>query len=191
VTRSIYILGGAGTGKSTFMAQLMDEAILGYETALTDFCTVKNARGNPVTLRGHYVDTYDGVRGVYLGYMRDSFPGTDGLDRASSIAGEAWLQGDLPEFIIAEGNTLATSRFLTALSEATEMLLVHLTCEDWIRELRFIERGSEQNAGWVKNSDPRCRNLFNRFGGLEVDSADPTAWKLALAGCLAHLRGTD
>lgn len=191
MTRSIYILGGAGTGKSTFMAALMEETVL-HVGELTELATKPNAKGTIITLRGHHFATYDGMNGTYVGFLRDSFPGTDGLDRASSIAGEVWLQnGPLNELVIAEGNTLATSRFLTALDENTDLLLVHLTCPDFVRELRFIERGSSQNPGWVKNSDTRCRNLFERFGGLNVDTSDPAAFALALAACLNHMKGTD
>jgi hypothetical protein len=191
VTRSIYILGGAGTGKSTFMAALMEEIVM-HVGPLTELATKPNARGTVITLRGHHFATYDGVNGTYVGQLREEYPGTDGLDRASSIAGEVWLEnGPLNELVIAEGNTLATSRFLTALSEHTDLLLVHLRVEDFVRELRFLARGSTQNEGWVKNSDTRCRNLFTTFGGLDVDTADPAAVALALAACLTHLRGDE
>lgn len=191
MTRSLYILGGAGAGKSTFMSALMDE-IVTYVSPLTELATKPNARGTIITLRGHHFATTDGVNGTYVGQLRDNFPGTDGLDRASSIAGEVWLEkGPLNQLVIAEGNTLATDRFLTALSEHTELLVVHLWVEEFVRELRFIARGSNQNAGWVKNSDTRCRNLYEKFGGLDVDAADPAAVALALAACLDHLKGTD
>lgn len=191
MTRSLYIVGAAGTGKSTFMAELL--AQLACELGpLTDLARTPNARGTIITLRGHPF-----AGGVYLGHMRENYPGTDGLDRASSIAGEAWLNNyQLPEIIIGEGQTLATRRFLSALCEKTDLLLLHLYAEEWVRDIRFLQRGSTQDPGFLKASETRSRNLLDditKLGcrALSIDSAERAKWNLALAGCLAHLRGTD
>jgi hypothetical protein len=186
VTRSVYIVGGPGSGKSTMMAELLDHLPPMGEQA--DLWSGRNARGSLVTLRGHYLE--DG--GVYLGKMRDTFPGTDGLDRVSHFVAEDWLAQDtLPPYIIAEGAGLANQRFLPALAERTDMLLVHLWAEPFVIELRCLARGSSQNASWMKGKVTAARNLFNQFRGISVDTADPAAWGLALAACLNHLKRTD
>jgi hypothetical protein len=196
MTRSLYILGGAGAGKSTFMGQLVEKFAMTFDD-LESLHTERNARGNPVTLRGHRVQSYDGQDGLYIGCMREQYPGTDGLDRASSLPGKIWLETEeLPEFIIAEGATLSTRPFLTALHENTDLLLVLLHAESWVTELRFLQRGSNQNPSWVHNTNTRSVNLLNDLTkqgarGAIVDSADPAAWALALAASLSHLRGTD
>lgn len=194
MTRSVYVIGGAGAGKSTFMAQLLD-LIDAPMSPLGDLHTVRNARGNPVTLRGQLISP----DGLYIGCMRDRFPGTDGLDRASSIAGEAWLTEGRHErlgWIVAEGATLSTSRFLTALHEHTELLLIHLWADDMLTDLRCLIRGSAQDASWVQNTVTRARNalqaMLDRQGrALSVDSGDPVEWNLALASAIAHLKGTE
>jgi hypothetical protein len=194
MTRSLYVLGGAGTGKSTFTAQLLD-AIDQPMSPLGDLHQRPNARGTIITLRGHLISP----DGLYLGCMRQLYPGTDGLDRASSIAGEEWLmtgQHSQLTYIIAEGATLSTRRFLTALNEQTDLLLVHLRCDDWVRELRFAERGSAQDGGWIKNTTTRATNLLTAMtelgaAALDVDTADPAEWDLALAASLTHVQGDD
>lgn len=188
VTRSVYIIGGAGTGKSTFTRELLER--LGCRMgSLYDLYALPNKK-NVVTLRGHDLEP----GGIYLGCMRDSFPGTDGLDRASSPVGAAWLRnGDLPDFIVAEGATLATRPFIAALHETTRLLLVHLTADDFIKELRFKQRGSEQADSFVTATATRSANLLADMGklgvaALEVDTSEPREWSDALTLCLEHLR---
>lgn len=187
MTRSVYVIGGAGSGKSTFMDQLLGR--LGVEMGpLTDLASKPNARGTKVTLRGHGLVGEPG-EGLYIGCMRDSFPGTDGLDRASSIAGELWLElGDLPKYIVAEGATLASRRFIGALHKHTELLLVHLHADEFVKELRFMERGSNQAEQFVRQTATRSANLERDMRKLGVrvylcDTADPDGWEVALRFC--------
>jgi hypothetical protein len=196
VTKSVYIIGSAGAGKSTFMEQLLDN--LGCQMGpLVDLHSKRNTKAL-VTLRGHGLIGQLG-EGLYLGSMRPEYPGTDGLDRASSPVGEEWLQMSdlgapgfppLPEYIVAEGATLATRRFLNALNEHTDLLLVHLVVEEFVRELRFMERGSTQDERFVQNTVTRSANLFNDIPGcwkLQIDTAYPDKWDTALGECLSHL----
>lgn len=188
---SVYIIGGAGTGKSSFMGELLNrlDVTMG---PLQDLYALPNKK-NIVTLRGHWLTGRQD--GLYLGCMRDNFPGTDGLDRASSPVGEAWLQDpevELPDFILGEGSTLATRRFLTALNKHTDMLLVHLKTEDFIKELRFHARGSNQNPQFVTATATRSKNLFDditKQGGtfIQIDTSDVFRWNLAMEECLKHL----
>lgn len=191
MTRSVYVIGGAGTGKSTFMEQMLDR--LGCQMGpLTDLYQKPNSRGTVITLRGHGLAAGAG-EGVYLGVMRDSFPGTDGLDRVSCVPGEAWLlAGDLPEFIVAEGATLATRGFMDTLREQTDLLVILLTAEEFVKEVRFSERGSNQDEKFVLATETRSRNLavaLNKDGAKvwEVDSADPDEWEQALDIAVSHV----
>lgn len=194
MTQSVYIIGGAGTGKSTFTSQLMDRYVMSWEVPLTDLAAKPNSRGTVITLRGHRLAGYQGEDGMYLGVMRDSFPGTDGLDRVSYIPGEAWLEaGNLPDFIIAEGATLAARRFIRVLHETTDLLLVHLEAEDFVKDLRLHQRGSEQAETFVTGTATRSKNLAVDMAkeGVKVwtfDSAEPLEWDLALDVSVDHLR---
>lgn len=189
MTQSVYLIGGAGSGKSTFMDQLLARLDLPMGP-LVDLASRPNARGVKITLRGHYL----GEEGVYVGCMRESFPGTDGLDRASSIAGELWLeQAHLPDFIVSEGNTMATRRFISALHKHTSLLLVHLQADDFVKELRFLQRGSTQAEQFVRQTATRAANLLDdmRRAGVDdmsIDTAYPKDWDWALQACWVHLK---
>ena len=184
MTRSVYIIGGAGTGKSTFTAELLKGHAWG---PLEDLYALRNRKAL-VTLRGHRLS----VDGLYLGVHRDSFPGSDGLDRASSPTAVAWLAaGNLPSWIIGEGATLATRPFLTALAGCTDLLILHLTVDPFIADLRFAARGSNQNPGFVENTVTRSANLANHLRDVAevvtVDTGDEEQWAAALSAVRRHL----
>lgn len=192
MTQSLYILGGAGVGKSTFTDELIGAYTFG---PLEDLCSRPNARGNLVTLRGH---AFSRSAGMYLGVRRASFPGTDGLDRASSFVGEAWLREENGheafQMIVAEGATLSTRRFMTALHDTTDLLLLHLYTDPVVTDLRCLQRGSQQDPSYLKITETRSRNLAqiirDERGTVEdVDTSDPEAWRDALALADEHLRG--
>lgn len=194
MTQSVYVIGGAGTGKSTFTAALL-ERVGAQMGSLTDLHQKPNSRGTVITLRGHHVTGEPGD-GLYLGCMRDAFPGTDGLDRVSYIPGEAWLQtAELPDWIVGEGATLAVRRFLAVLNETTDLLVVWLEAEDWLKELRFFARGSDQDPRFVLSTATRSHNLAadlvkNGVRVWSVDSGDPVAWDEALHAAVRHLEGS-
>jgi hypothetical protein len=198
VTRALYVLGGAGAGKSTFMSELLDELLAGEDMGeLEDLWSKRNAKAL-VTLRGHRLFAPDGTApGLYLGCWRESFPGTDGLDRASSATGVDWLMSpdvELPEFIVAEGATLATRPFLGALAATTELLVVHLHAPDDVKRERFASRGSDQAESFWKGTATRAANRYaeaceSGVSTLSVDTSDPVAWEVALDLSITHVIG--
>lgn len=185
MTRSVYVLGGAGTGKSTFTTELLAE--LPEPGPLTDLHMKPNRKAR-VTLRGHPVGD-----GVYLGVLRDWHPGTDGLDRASSQTGVEWLERyDLPRWILAEGATLATRPFLAALHAHTELLLVHLHASLDTRLARFAARGTAQDPSFVRATETRSANRLREaqiagWSWLSIDTGDPEAWEIGLDLAGRHL----
>lgn len=190
MARAVYILGPAGVGKSTFTEKVMR----GYEFGpLEDLHAKRNAR-YLVTLRGHRVESQY-VSGLYLGAHRDEFPGTDGLDRASSATGVDWLMSaELPEVIVAEGATLATRPFLATLSIATELQVYSLTCDPVVHDLRLAGRGSGQAGTFVQSTVTKSLNLVQELTkqGVEVkhvDTADESSWFQALTEARNFLSG--
>lgn len=182
-THSVYIIGGAGSGKSTFIAELTEGMTYGPFTEVHTHATEKDL-GRPRVLRSHYLD---GGRGIYVGQRREEFPGADGLDKVISPTAEHWVQTcDLPAFLVSEGMNLATKRFLGALREHTKLMVVHLWAEpDEIRR-RFDQRGSAQAQTFVDGSVTRADNTFNwlRKEGvrnlLPVRSDRPEDWDMAV-----------
>jgi hypothetical protein len=188
---SVYIVGGAGVGKSTFTSQLLELAGANPLAPQEDLCQMPNARGTIITLRGHRTQG----AGMYLGKMRDSFPGTDGLDRASSITGEKWLDGwghlDWA-YVLGEGATLATERFLNALHRRTRLLLVHLVCDPGVKAERLAGRGSDQAETFIQGTATRSANSAARMraAGAEVlgiETSSEMDWEIGLDICQAHL----
>lgn len=188
---SVYIIGGAGTGKSTFTQQLLEDVEAFPMGELEDLHGKPNARGTIVTLRGHRTQG----AGMYLGKMRDSFPGTDGLDRASSPTGEEWLDRfyhlDLA-YIIGEGATLATDRFLNAIQRRTRLLLVHLVCDPEVRADRLATRGAGQDAKFITATATRSANSAARLRAegaevLGIETSSEADWEIGLDICRAHL----
>lgn len=189
MTKSVYIVGAAGVGKSTFTGQLLKD--LGAPGPLEDLHAKPNKKAL-VTLRGHRL----GADGLYLGKLREHFPGTDGLDRASSPTGEEWLdQGKHAEFhyLVGEGATLSTRRFIEALQRNTELLLVHLVCQQRVWEERLEKRGANQQPHWLAGTVSRTNSLvldMKKVGVvvLEVETSSLSDWEMALDLCWLHLR---
>lgn len=186
MTRAVYLIGGAGCGKSAFMDSMLVDlgAMLG---PLEDIATAPNSKGTTITLRGH---RWEG--GVYLGCMRTVHPGTDGLDRVSSVAAVGWAaEGDLPAMIIGEGLTLAHQVFLTELGKRSELLVVHLTASPGEVRRRCEERGSQQAETFLKNTTTRAANLAAALTCpvLSCDTEDEEVWDLCLDIALSHLEG--
>ena len=183
MTKSLYLIGGAGTGKSTLMANLLANTT---QKPLEDFHSLRNAKAL-VTLRGHRLATEDGRQGLYLGVLRDEFPGTDGLDRATSPTGADWLAAGGAnefEFVVGEGATLATRPFMTALDRHTDLLLVELRCPEEELKLRFEKRGSSQENSFVTATVTRSRNLLLHMNtlGARVASFDTSSdWEYDFA----------
>lgn len=193
VTKALYLLGGAGTGKSTFMAQLLDD--MGYTHGpLEDIHATIGGHGRAVTLRGHPIRNQDS-QGLYLGVLRDGpFPGTDALERVSHGPATAWLRSCvLPEVIVGEGATLAVRPFMCALHETTDLQVLAFHCDPWVHELRLLERGTGQAESFVTSSITRTNNLAKLLeaqGGKVhwVDSGDHRAWQAALELAGSHLQ---
>jgi hypothetical protein len=191
MTQAVYIIGGAGTGKSTFTKALIQR--MGLELGpLEDLHSKRNAKAL-VTLRGHRFD-----RGLYLGVMREEFPGSDGLDRATSPTGEEWLHRfaedpSFPEMILAEGATLATRRFLYALNLSTDLLVIALECDPVIHDLRLLARGAGQMSSFVLSTVTKTENLVRDMEKqlatvYRVQSDEPEDWESGLLRAEAHLR---
>jgi hypothetical protein len=180
MTRSVYIIGGAGTGKSTFTGQLLADREFGPVEIIADFPMGETRRPNP--MHGQRLDG----DGLYLGINRKHFPGSDGLSRTCGTTGTLWLEaGDLPRYIVSEGNTLATRRFMAALYERTELLLIHLTADPEVVQARLAQRRSNQAPSWVRGTATGAARLAEEMADLgarviRLNSADEWEWELGL-----------
>lgn len=158
MTRSAYIIGGAGVGKSYLTARVLYALQAGPAGPL-EVLHEKPNRTNLVRLRGHRLA--DG--GLYLGVLRDHHPGTDGLDRASHKVAAEWLwTHDLPPYILAEGRLLSGAEALSALCFNTDTLVVHLRADPRTHQNRISRRGTTQKSSYVKSTVTGAQNAAER-----------------------------
>lgn len=185
MTQSVYVVGGAGSGKSTFVAQLLDHMELSFGP-VSDLHSYLNGKVRD-TLRGHYLTNPAGARaGVYLGVNRPEYPGCDALARSISPTAMRWVaERPLPPFIVGEGYVLGAKPFLNVLHEYTSLMVVRLYADPDVIAERFAARGSKQPGMFVKNTGTRARNAAEdvRAKGanvLTIDTDDTDAWDMGL-----------
>lgn len=172
MTRALYLIGGPGVGKSTVMASLLS----GWQPL--DYERIYGK------LRGHLLVSAGIPAGLYLGRLREGFPGTDGLSMSAHPDAVAWaesLTAPAPvSLILGEGARLGTAGFLTALHRTTDLTVVHLVASPAVSLSRRDGRRSGQNSSWVKGATTRaavaaqrCREAGCRV--LSVDADRPVA----------------
>jgi GTPase SAR1 family protein len=170
VTASLYLLGAPGVGKSTVMKALLSD----WDAEERPERIEGQLRGH-VLSRGRY-ETW--MTGLYLGILREEFPGTDGLGMAVMPDALRWvLTRELPDVILGEGARLGTTKFLTALSCWTRLTVVLLDAPDDVLDARRRERGSDQDPTWLQGAATRARNAAAgaEAAGVQVVRVDASA----------------
>jgi hypothetical protein len=176
MTRCAYIVGGAATGKSTFMGDLLD--VLGAELGpVEDIWTAPKTNGAKVKLRGHYWPATQSTSpdGLYLGVKREIHPGADGLDKACQPAALAWAASwSKPPMVVGEGALLSNREFLDRLPN---LLVVLLTASPEEQARRCVQRGTSQAPSFIAGTTTRARNAYEaHHTGLTVDTEDRLNW---------------
>lgn len=184
-TRSVYVMGGAGTGKSTWMGQLLEQL---HVTLSEQQVVHSKMLYSPHHQRDYRVDLigHRWEQGVYLGVMRENFPGADGLVRTTGPVAREWLTlGNLPPIIVGEGLLLSSRPFLRALADATDLTVVHLTIPEELRLERVRSRGHAFDEVWSRQTVSRAAKTAAdlRSAGVRVrDNMGPAMAALWLEG---------
>ncbi|QHB37138.1 hypothetical protein QDA03_gp03 [Microbacterium phage Terij] len=184
MTDSLYLLGAPGVGKSTAMATWLDSRDM---AVAPDPSRVKGK------LVGHglYNVLTGDTQGVYLGRMREDFPGTDGLSMAVAPDARAWAgtlsrrhEGGM-NYVVGEGQRLGNPGFLTALAENTWLTIVLLSAHPDALTARRDERGSTQSPSWMQGAATQARNTFQEMTkrgvnqAIEIDTTNLTPDEIA------------
>lgn len=201
MTRSLYLIGGPGAGKSTLMERLLAPWIV---DPVAERLTEKELFGHHMTLG---VET-----GVYLGKIRPQFPGTDALSMSVSPIAAAWVRAEAHcyDVILGEGGRLAVRPFLDALRESTQMLLVHLAVDFDVARARTLARpdsnewkpvsrkgpdghwhrvqraGRPQADSWLKSGAAKAAKLAEEYPSVTINTTHMTPDEIEETLCLLY-----
>lgn len=134
MTRAVYLLGGPGVGKSTLMAYLLRDWKKEPYGRLTD----RELFGHEL-VRGQ-------EHGMYLGHLRDFYPGTDALSLSVAPQARLWVEFLMPhklDWVFGEGTRLGNIGFLSVLAEYTDLHVFHLMLDPAKAALRRETRGGK------------------------------------------------
>lgn len=164
MTRSTYIVGAPGSGKSTLMAELLT----GWEPGPYTKWTSKE-------MFGHYLQHPELGSGAYLGRLRPEYPGTDALSLSVAPQALLWVQA-VPllglDCIFGEGVRLSHISFLLALHEVSDLTVIYLSITPELAAARRAGRGGKVLSDrWVKAASGRVPVLVQacREAGIYVD----------------------
>ena len=150
MTKALYLIGGAGVGKTTILQKHTEAFTVSPAIRLN-----KQLWAEPLQLGD--------VSAYRLGKARFSFAGTDALGMAVNPDAIEWVQEHpLPDFIYGEGQRLSNFRFLYALHSRTDLHVLHIVNNNahLMREERALRLGvRQQSPSFVKATETKSDNL--------------------------------
>lgn len=162
MTKSIYIIGGPGAGKSTLMAHLLEGWDVGPYTRWQR------------EVFGHLLEHPEKGWGAYLGHLRPEYPGTDALSLSVAPQALSWLES-LPllglDWVFGEGARLSHLGFLEALNGYTDLTVVYLEIDPEEAARRREARGGKLLSDqYCKMATSKARNVVAacRSAGIRV-----------------------
>lgn len=148
--RALYVVGPPGVGKTTAVNGAFPA--LGAPEKVGELMWVQPIR--------------DGLR---LGRDRASFGGTDALGMAVHPEACRWAEwAPLPDYVVGEGQRLATRQFLGTLAQRGGLRVVHLVADPEVLAER--RRGRTQNAAWVRGSETKAARIAAQMGAITIDT---------------------
>ena len=130
-------------------------------------------------LFGHPLISQDLRLGVYLGHLRDEYPGTDALSLSVAPQALIWLETlqDNVSWVFGEGTRLGHQSFLEALHARTELTIGYLTVspEEALRR-REARAGKLLSEQYCKIATSKAANIaaWCRTAGLRLVELDGT-----------------
>jgi energy-coupling factor transporter ATP-binding protein EcfA2 len=151
----LYLIGVPGAGKSTLFKEL--------------------TRLQPSAPRKHPFAHiyYPMINAVQLGADRPGHSGTDALSMSVQRTACAWLDTRPADYVIAEGDRLGNSKFFEwCVDNGIELTVVHLYVTEDLADARRKQRGSDQNAQWLKGRVTKVEGLAERWADIVLDGRE-------------------
>lgn len=158
----VAVVGMPGTGKTHLLSTFMN-----------GFLEWKEER--PIELLDSHFNETHSIR--VLGRYDDSvFSGTDRLSMAVQPKVIEYITSKPREHIVFEGDRLTSVNFFNEVKKYFNLHILVLEVDDETRELRYKERGSDQNRKFIEGRKTKIENIKNAFGE-KVLTGDPALYK--------------
>jgi uridine kinase len=146
----IAIFGEPGSGKSTLMKRLLDEVGISREVK-TDVKLVPYHNKDNIYVLGKYEEG-------------EVFGGTDKMSMAVQPEAVKFLASRAPnDIVLFEGDRLCTGSFLEECVDKYDTCIVYLQTTKETRNVRYAERGSNQDETWLKGRESKINNIRSNF----------------------------
>jgi hypothetical protein len=96
---------------------------------------------------------------IQLGRIRPPMSGTDALSMSIAPRALEFVRSEPAAKVVAEGDRLATGKFLDAVGEFATVEIILIDAPPWQCLTRALERGSRQNLSWFKGRLTKLDNL--------------------------------
>lgn len=146
----IAIFGEPGSGKSTLMKRLMQELDVSREI-YTDVKLVPYHKNDKIHILGKYEEG-------------ETFGGTDKMSMAVQPEAVKFL-AQLPSdsVVLFEGDRLCTASFLEDCADKYDTTIIYLRTNKETRQVRYAERGSNQDETWLRGRESKINNIRSNF----------------------------
>ena len=146
----IAIFGEPGSGKSTLMKRIMDELQVSREVH-NDVKLVPYHKNGNLYILGKYEEG-------------ETFGGTDKMSMAVQPEAVKFLATRADDDVVLfEGDRLCTASFLEECVEKYDTTIVYLNTNKETRQVRYAERGSNQDETWLRGRESKISNIRSNF----------------------------